>query len=1003
MELFYAHYPSLENAFADYVARQRQNPLEPWLVVCASSLLARRLADQLARAQGAVANIHFVTASSLLNTLDAEAGPALPVFPQNHLRDFLLQEILREPGMERYTLSRGFVQALKSSLRDLADALVDPEVLEEHLQTSDDPVLAQDGERIRWLARVYRRYNEREACVPGYRSYRMMFERALAQVENSAYLKSFKRIIWYGFYDMPGRQLDLLNQLKAYYPLTVFAPYAQVPAYRFAKKFFTTNWLAAGAQCVETKVPGALGAAEPYLFEPSGSAPAEQVKIVAAANPSGEVFFAAKEILKLVEKEGYNFGDIGVLVRSQTPYEEQVRRVFAQNYIPLDASFTYPLSHFALGVFCLNLFSLCTGGFARETVLALLGSPYFKHPDKARWHRLAARSLASRDLNQWRDLLPHTDGYDPALLHWLEDCRTQLLGLDTPQPWEHATQRALCFLKDNLDETTLQGKELEILETVVAQISSLQNFAAVRAQSRAGEFTRELLEALGALSFHEVENLRGGVTFTDVQRGRGLSFKVVFILGLNEKSFPLLQPEDPILRDRYRYQLRDVLGFWINQQAERADEERLLFFTALTAARERLYGSYAQAGEDGKETVPSVYVAELARAAQRVWQGENAQQLSGETGGCIGAGDEAFLTEKEMSYRIVFCRQTAVENYRACGLLSPAKERTLRAACEIVRTGPLTDFDGCIKSGAQVFEKADSGAGFSPSSLQELAGCPMKYFFDKGLGLEEPDEAYSRRELSPDKRGTAYHEVMQDFYQELLRSGLTHELFDTGVAEYIDRALAKHYTLQSGQKFGIYPLVWEMILEEMRAQLTAFAQADVKALGAFVPSYFEREFSKLRVEDVPFALGGIIDRIDVNETEKTFAVADYKSSKKGVNDPATTFFVHLIFQPFLYLLAAEKLPQLAGYKATGACLLSIRPKYGRIGLSAEQAAALRPAATAFLRKLAEIVKSGTFFLNPGKLCTYCAYSRFCRKDSFTCLMRARKSAVSQSLEEMRRV
>ena len=111
MELFYGHYASLEKSFIDYVASRRNNPLEPWLIVCASSLISQRLRAQLARNGGVVANMHFVTISSLLSTLDAAAGPAPALFPQDHLRDFLLKDILSEPGLNQYPLSPGFVRA----------------------------------------------------------------------------------------------------------------------------------------------------------------------------------------------------------------------------------------------------------------------------------------------------------------------------------------------------------------------------------------------------------------------------------------------------------------------------------------------------------------------------------------------------------------------------------------------------------------------------------------------------------------------------------------------------------------------------------------------------------------------------------------------------------------------------------------------------------------------------------------------------------------------------
>ncbi|MBR4592419.1 MAG: hypothetical protein IKO35_04340, partial [Elusimicrobiaceae bacterium] len=435
MELFYAHYASLESFFLKYVAQTRRQPLEPWLVVCASSFLGKRLAAELAHKQGAVANMHFCTISSLLHELDAEAGPALPVFPQDHLRDFLLKDILSQPGLNRYPVSRGLISVLKSSLRDLADSLADPAVLEEQLNVSADDSFAPDKERFAWLVRVYRRYLEREAQMPGYRPYQDLFERALNQVEKSSFLQHFSKIVFYGFYDMPGRPLELLRQINTHYSPVVFAPYGKYPAYQFAQKFFETNWLgtAGGGTDVNEENFGALGPSGRFLFASQGSAVAPGVEIVPAADPASEVFYVTKEILRLTEKEGLSFSDIGVLVRTTAPYQEEVSRQFAQNSIALNASFSYSLQQFPLGVFCLNLFALETNGFDRNSVLSLLSSPYLRQERKQKWRTLAEKSLVSMNLNQWRDLLPQTEGFETAFLAWLEDCHHRLTKLAQPR------------------------------------------------------------------------------------------------------------------------------------------------------------------------------------------------------------------------------------------------------------------------------------------------------------------------------------------------------------------------------------------------------------------------------------------------------------------------------------------------------------------------------------------------------------------------------------------
>lgn len=1003
MELFYAHYPSLERSFVRFVRGRRKSPLEPWLVVCASSFLARRLAGVLAQENGAVANIHFMTGSALLRTLDAEQGPALPEFPQDNLRDFLLKDILTEPGLDRYPVSRGFVLALKASLRDLADSLADPDVLEEHLYSTPDPILAQEAQRFSWLVRVYRRFNGREAQISGYRPYQEMFERALNGVETSAFLHGFKQIVFYGFYDMPGRQLELFSRIGAVYSAAVFAPYQRHAAYRFAQKFFETNWLGSSpsAEDADEQDFGALGPSGAFLFAPQGTAPAPGVNIVSAADPRGEVFFAAKEILRLTEKEGYAFSDIALIARSAAPYQDEVRRLFKQNCIPLDASFAYPLLKFPLGVFCLNLFSLAARGFDRETVLAVLSSPYFKAEQKHKWRSLALASLASRDLSQWQDLLPQTKNFDPAFLTWLELCQARLEALNAPRAWSSVAELALAFLAENTDVGAFRGKDAQIYRDVCDKIASLQKYAAVRAQSRAGEAVEELTDALNSLSFNEVENVRGGVTFTDAVRARGLEFKAVFLLGMNEKSFPQIVPEDPVFRDRYRYLLRDVLGYWVNQKVERVDEERLLFFAAATAAREKLYALYARTGADGKEAVPSVYLAELARAAHIAWSPEETPRVSGRISEQIASVAPEFLTPKELSFSIILRPESARENYRQAGLLSAEIEQALSAAYALSQTGAPNAFDGFIASGTEIFARANDGAGFSPSALQELASCPMKYFFDKGLNLEDKDDAMSRLELSPDKRGTAYHEILQDFYTQLLRLGLTHNVFDSAAIEYLNRAADSRYTNESYKSFGIYPVVWELILQDIRTRLCEFVTEDLQNLGPFTPTYFEKEFTRLQVPGLPFKLRGVIDRVDVDAEHKTFVVADYKSSKKGTKDLASDFFVHLIFQPFLYVLAAEKLPELKGFLPAGSCLLSINPKYSRRDLEPSAFEALRPRAEKFLTLLSEYIKEGTFFLSPSDLCAYCPYATICRRDSFACLMRARKSAQSRRLEETR--
>ncbi len=1000
MQLYYAHYPALEDYFVRFVRTHRPSPTAKWGVICASSWLDQRLQFRLARELGAVANIHFMTLGTLLGRLDSETpGTHLPLLPQNHVRDYLIKNLLNTPGLDLYPISRGFVQAVKSALRDMEDSLVTPEVLEEHWQSMPDFVLEQDGGRFAWLVRLYKQYVEKTNAVSGYRSYQTMFEGALRQVEKSAYLNSFSQLLIYGFYDMTGRQWELVSRVRAHYPGAVFVPYDKKPAYSFAQKFFESNWLSSpGAQDVNTPPSGVLGASAKYLFASGGSAPNGQVRIISVPDGNGAVFYTAKEILKELQS-GTHPSDIAVLVRTLEPYQDEIRRVFQANCLPLNASFTYPFSKYALGNFCLNLLGLAANGFSRENILAVFSSPYFNQPDKAAWRRLVQKSAVKRDLAQWQGLLPADNPTTPAVQAWIEQMARTLTLLSKPQAWQAGAAQLGAFLQAQTDQTAFQGKDEEIFQAVQETLSQLATYAAVRPACQEGELLKEAADALGALTFNEVEAVRGGITVTDALRARGLQFKTVFILGLNDKEFPLLTAEDPILRDYYRHQLRDTLGYWINPSLDRGDEEKLLFYNAVTCARENLHVCYARYGQDGKPAVPSVYAAELARVCELNLQAADAPRLSGRLSERLTGCPVLFLTPKEVSYQIILQPQR-LENYRQAGLLTLQKERSLAAAHALAGTGALHARDGLIASGPEIFAR-ENKRGFSPSALQEMGACPLKYFFNHALHLGEPDEPASRHELPADKRGTAYHEILHDFYQTLLRQQLTHQLFDTGVVRYIEQSIAKFYTPQSYKTFGIYPVVWEMILENIREKLTAFAAQDVKELGSFTPCIFEREVSADVCTDLPIKLRGIIDRIDIDEAARAFYVVDYKSSRKGSGKLVQDFFTQLILQPFVYLLLAPTLTQLKDYCPAGACLLAIHP-YKKSELTGNEFEAMHAKACAFLTRLADLIKHGTFFMNPSELCTYCPYGMLCRKDAFKPLLRARKSAQLRSLEETRR-
>ena len=107
---------------------------------------------------------------------------------------------------------------------------------------------------------------------------------------------------------------------------------------------------------------------------------------------------------------------------------------------------------------------------------------------------------------------------------------------------------------------------------------------------------------------------RDGVMVLGATAARGLSFRALFVLGMNEGVFPRTIREDAFLRDRDREVLETDLGYKVNQKLTGYDEEKLLFTLLVGAGRERLYCSYQRADDNGRALAPSWYVDELKQA-----------------------------------------------------------------------------------------------------------------------------------------------------------------------------------------------------------------------------------------------------------------------------------------------------------------------------------------------------------------------------------------------------
>lgn len=1062
-------HPDLENALTEQVRQLKTaDPFAPLAIIVPSRQLQRRVKWLLTVEQGlTLLDVHVLTFHQLAVILVRDEGPIKPPdlvdgsFREELLRILIARGVSGSEVFRSWSGMRGIWRALWLTIQDLKEARVDPAsaftAVEEGHLGGDDP------ERLAALLRLY------AAVLEADRALRIadpddLATHAVEIVPAFPFLKRMARICYYGFYDLTQGQLDLFKEVAARNPVTVFFPLRRdSPAYRFAHRFFATyvQGLAAvgGERTAQEPPKTSLGA----LAEEIAPEVRANVRVLSAVGPDDEVSAVAKEVLRLIEERGLAPMEIGVVARDLDTILPFVRHVFEENRIPYACPVGELLIHEPLVKAIVRFLGLPASSFSRADVIDVLTSPAFRLGNVL---GLASPEPVPRpDMWDWitrRLGITRGDPEDGTLGEWLR--------------LEHVARRGLTVSGDEMREYSERAIPLEqpgLLWNLVKRLHG--DLSALPARASWGEYSaafehllptyfdlsawdgaapadhgehvqvaiRDCLASVARLEVldekislvewgeHMVRVLEQarmpsescdlpGVQVLDAMDARGIPFRALFVLGLNEKVFPRSVREDAFLRDADREVLARDLGFKIPRKLDGFDEERLLFALLLRSARERLYLSYQRADRNGRIMVPSGYLAELTESDASLRERRIKRRPTERW--AEWPYDWNLLTPRETGLRLIL--EEALTKGARLHPASELLEEGLKALARVEATVPmLTPHDGLVGPGLAHWSRLERD-GVSPTALERYARCPFQYFATHVLRLQPLDAPESVAEIDARSRGALCHEILRAFFKRLQRTGLP-------VAE-VDFAEARHWLAEEAagvfaryeqeQSVG-YPLVWTLAREEITWLVEQFIQADLEDLREtrYTPTLFEipvngrfgHEFPE-HLRHVP--VRGRLDRVDVKRADgKAYVrVVDYKYTQASTLKPAdrdlTTAAVRgFRLQPPLYLLAAENVLDRESAVPETVALYFLAPNLtngpldrSTLAMSCwEGETGARIGDT--VRRILEGIRAGRFFILPGDYCDHCDFSSNCRRTHDPSRRRARGDEQTKTLERLRTI
>jgi ATP-dependent helicase/nuclease subunit B len=796
-----------------------------------------------------------------------------------------------------------------------------------------------------------------------------------------------------------------------------------------------------------------------------GRLPEGAVQVIEAPSRVGEVREIAREAKRLLLDPSLRCspGDMALVFRSLSEYATLLRQTFAEFGIPLHVAYPQPMACTPLGQIALQMVRLVADDFPREPFVSFLrfGLVNPEGLDKKKVDQLDLLARAAgviggaeqwgerlqahrRRLERLRDEPAAEDPeraetraaeadrdlktLDPCVqiveqtiaeLRKLEGSRSLRQWLDVLRKlMEHFRVGRFDVDSDTAPEqaqwfTSPAGRaELLALDALLDALDAMA-FAGAAVAGDADLTLSELLslleDALQAATFNPDGRDEGKVLALEAHDARQLHFRFVFIGGLLEREFPRQQRESQLYRDDERRTLAQH-GVSLKQRLERQSEEMHLFYQAATRATERLYLTYPATDGEGREALPSHYVAAVqalcgadgpktrrvspSRACVPLADAYTPRELFEATWeGLWGRGDARERPEKALllaAYNILVDRLPATAAGAAWGAYVEARRDSRE---------PFDQYDGVLLDTAIVAdlrERFGPDHRFSPSALSDYGCCPFRFFAARVLGLaalEEPVEALEALE-----RGELYHEVLRRFFAGAQDNG------DSGARDAwarMEEAVEAVFGEAAERSVATSAALLEIEREECKRSMEWFLVQEAKDFARRAPVLLEATFGD-KPQDQPLQLGegdemvlvrGRIDRVDViadlkeaterGQPDLLVAVMDYKVGK-GPSKNAIEAGTDL--QLPLYALAAERM--LFPGRVVRCEAWTYRKVSRPVGLNgevtkADAVRALKQTAVEHALRFAADIRAGRFPAVPRTdCCRHCEFRSLCRYEQW---------------------
>lgn len=376
------------------------------------------------------------------------------------------------------------------------------------------------------------------------------------------------------------------------------------------------------------------------------------------------------------------------------------------------------------------------------------------------------------------------------------------------------------------------------------------------------------------------------VTFGDVNRSRSHKVQNIFIIGLNDGSFPSINKDEGFFNDLDREELKQDGIELAKGTLEQLYEDNFNIYKAFTTAENQLYLSYVSTDSESKSLRPSMLINKIKKMFPKLIEKSDV------------INKKYDLFNKEVTYEELIENIDKIRNGESIDKIwyeiynyYKSQNEWKEKLFEDLEGLRYSNLPNQIKK-ANIDKLYGNKLNTSVSQLERYRSCPFSYYLQYGLKLKEKEEL----KIQSFNTGSFMHETIDEFFEyvreeQILLTQIEEDKIKEIVSQIIDKNLnlSKNYIFTATAKYKVLVKRLKRIVSKALKYIIEtliYSDFDIEGTeiefnkkGKYPPIVLELDNGK-KVE-----ITGKIDRIDTADSDdgKYLRIIDYKSSSKNID------------------------------------------------------------------------------------------------------------------------